>query len=105
MELCRAVGRSLFDFVTDDKRAFTITFSDLQVKVDEGDSALSSAAFSLILPLEGSTAGEKVEIEFAVTGAAGVQRFKAAVILRLFLFDNVGLDGHAQVIGLAGQVG
>lgn len=63
-------GNRKFDFEpSDDKRALTILFSDLQVKVDEGDSAVSSTEFSLVIPLEGSTE-ERIEIEFAVTGAA-----------------------------------
>ena len=44
-------------------------------------------------------------IEFAVTGAAGVQRLKAVVVFGKLLFDNIGLDRDAQVIGLAREVG
>ena len=87
-----------FDFaLSDDKRAFTITFSDLQVKVDEGDSALSSAAFSLILPLEGSTAGEKVEIEFAVTGAAVTNGGATATMMLSISGQSIVADFPADV--------
>ncbi|HEU0218810.1 MAG TPA: hypothetical protein VFQ90_19285 [Stellaceae bacterium] len=63
-----------FDYApSGDGRALTIAFSadgPLQAQiVDDGDPAISSAAFSLAVPLEGST-GEKVEIEFSLTGLA-----------------------------------
>lgn len=54
--------------VSDDKRALTLTFSDLRATVGGGKSLapMSTRMFSLVLPLEG---GEKrVEIEFIVQG-------------------------------------
>ena len=33
------------------------------------------------------------------------ERVEPAVVLRQLLLDDVGLDGHAQVVGLAGEVG
>src|SRR5262245_55960152 len=54
--------------VSDDKRALTITFSDLQATVGGGKSPapISARMFSLVLPLEGDE--KRVEIEFIVQG-------------------------------------
>jgi hypothetical protein len=54
--------------VSDDKRALTLTFSDLQATVGGGKSPapMSTRAFSLVLPLEGDE--KRVEIEFIVQG-------------------------------------
>ena len=49
--------------------------------------------------------GVNALVQFAVARAAGVQRFEAAVVLRQLLLDDVGLDGHAQMIRLAGEIG
>ena len=53
--------------VSDDKRALTVTFSDLQVTVggSKSPAPMSTRVFSLIVPLEGKD--ESVEIEFIVT--------------------------------------
>jgi len=61
--------------VSDDKRALTLTFSDLQVTVggSNSPSPISTRVFSLVLPLEGDKKDEKdekrVEIEFIVQGS------------------------------------
>jgi len=54
--------------VSDDKRALTLTFSDLQATVGGGKSpaSMSTRMFSLVLPLEGDE--KRVEIEFIVQG-------------------------------------
>ena len=54
--------------VSDDKRALTLTFSDLQATVGVGKSPtpMSTRAFSLVLPLEGDE--KRVEIEFIAQG-------------------------------------
>src|SRR5262245_33797084 len=54
--------------VSDDKRALTLTFSDLQATVGGGKSPLpmSTRLFSLVLPLSGDD--KRVEIEFIVQG-------------------------------------
>src|SRR5258708_5147505 len=44
-------------------------------------------------------------VEFAVVGIAHVQRRIAAVIFRELLLDDVRLDGYAEMVGLAGEVG
>jgi hypothetical protein len=54
--------------VSDDKRALTLTFSDLQATVGGSKSSAprSTRVFSLGLPLEGDE--KRVEIEFTVQG-------------------------------------
>ena len=54
--------------VSDDKKALTLTFSDLQATVGGGKSPASmpTRMFSLVLPLEGDE--KRVEIEFIVQG-------------------------------------
>src|SRR5260370_14388567 len=44
-------------------------------------------------------------IEFAVAGIAHVEGLVAAVIFRELLLDDVGFDGDAEMVGLAGEVG
>ncbi|MCI0703881.1 MAG: hypothetical protein L0241_22720 [Planctomycetia bacterium] len=64
-----AQSKEHFDLaVSDDKRALTFTFSELQAKVGGGKSpvATSTRVFSQTLPLEGDE--ERVEIEFIVQG-------------------------------------
>lgn len=53
--------------ISDDKRALTLTFSDLKVSVGGSRSAapVSTHAFSFVVPLEGDE--KKVEIEFIVS--------------------------------------
>ena len=48
--------------------------------------------------------GANALIELAVTGTARVKRPIAAIVLREFLLDDVGLDRAAKVIGLSGEV-
>lgn len=43
-------------------------------------------------------------IEFAVAGAAGVEGFETAIDFRELLFDDIGFDGDAKVVGLTGEV-
>ena len=49
-------------------------------------------------------AGREFAID-ALVGLAELQGVVAAVVLGELLLDDVGLDGDAEVIGLAGQVG
>jgi hypothetical protein len=55
--------------VSDDKRALTLTFSDLQTAVGGSKSAapISTRMFSLVVPLEGDD--KNVEIEFGVSSS------------------------------------
>ncbi len=50
-------------------------------------------------------AGVDGGIELAVGRIAGVECGVSAVVGGEFLFDDVGLDGDAEVVGLCGQVG
>jgi hypothetical protein len=54
--------------VSEDKRALTLKFSDLEVTVGTGKSPapMSTRVFSLVLPLQGDE--KRVEIEFIVQG-------------------------------------
>ena len=54
--------------VSDDRRALTLTFSDLQATFGGGKSPapMATRVFSLVLPLEGDE--KRVEIEFTVQG-------------------------------------
>ncbi|HUL05516.1 MAG TPA: hypothetical protein VLV76_04235 [Candidatus Acidoferrum sp.] len=55
--------------MSDDKRAFTLTFNDLKVTSEAGQPSaapISAHVFSLVVPIEGY--GKNLEIEFAVSG-------------------------------------
>ena len=49
--------------------------------------------------------GVNALVEFSVAGVAHVEGHVAAVIFGHFLLDDVGLDGDAEMIGLAGEIG
>lgn len=63
--------------ISDDRRAFTLTFSDLQASAGQQASAMRH--FSLAVPLEG--AKPKTEIEFTVQGFAFTTAGAAATLL------------------------
>jgi hypothetical protein len=44
--------------------------------------------------------GVNALIKLAIAGTSGVQGFEAAVVLGQFLFDDIRLDGDAEVISL-----
>src|SRR6266478_2514650 len=44
-------------------------------------------------------------VEFAVAGIAHVEGLIAAVIFRELLLDDVRLDGHSEMVGLASEIG
>lgn len=55
--------------VSDDNRALTLTFSDLEVAVGGlAPVSLATRVFSLVLPLEDGQEQERAEIEFVVQG-------------------------------------
>jgi len=56
--------------VSEDKRAFTLRFSDMLAAVDAGKASapVATRTFSLVLPLE--SAPDTVQISFAVSGFA-----------------------------------
>ena len=49
--------------------------------------------------------GVNTLVKLAVAGIAYVESLVAAVIFRKLLLDDVRLDGHAEMVGLAGEVG
>ncbi len=64
--------------VTEDGRAFTLTFSDLVSTVEGPDSLpVSASLFSVVLPLHGQG---KAEIEFGFSGAAIVTQGATATL-------------------------
>ena len=67
--------------VSEDKKAFTLTFSNLQAAVvDSGETAVAMRAFALVLPLEGDD--KKATITFAIN--AGVVTKAAATATLVF---------------------
>src|SRR6266852_2716875 len=76
--------------------------------VDEASAAHVAVGNLVAGQVDGMIAGEigvDALVEFAVAGIAHVEGLIAAVIFREFLLDDVGFDGHAEMIGLAGEVG
>src|SRR6266852_4714027 len=76
--------------------------------VDEASAAHVAVGDLIAGQVDGMIAGEigvDALVEFAVTGIAHVEGLIAAVILRELLLDDVGFDGRAEMIGLAGEVG
>ena len=53
----------------------------------------------------GGELGVDALVEFAVGAGARVEGFESAVIFGELLFDDVGFDGDAEVVGLSGEVG
>src|SRR5262245_39127438 len=49
--------------------------------------------------------GVNALVKFAVARIAHVESFVAAIIFRKLLFDDVGFDGDAEMVSLAGEVG
>ncbi len=43
-------------------------------------------------------------VQLAIGAIAGIQGQEAAVVLGQLLLDNIGFDGHAEMIGLSRQV-
>src|SRR5215469_4640197 len=76
--------------------------------IDEAGAAHVAVGHLVAGEIDRVIAGEiRVDalIEFPVAGIADVQRLVAAVIFRELLLDDVSLNSHAEVIGLAGEVG
>src|SRR5208337_1715005 len=49
--------------------------------------------------------GVNALVELSIAGIPYVQGFIAAVIFGQLLLDDVGLNGNAEMIGLAGEIG
>src|SRR5258708_1860011 len=76
--------------------------------VDEAGAAAEAVDDLVASEVDGMIAvefGVDALVEFAVTGVADVERGIAAVIFGELLLDDIGLDGDAEMVGLAGQVG
>ena len=76
--------------------------------VDEAGAAHVAVGDLIASQVDGVIAGEigvDALIKFAVAGIAHIEGLVAAVIFGELLLDDIGLDGHAEMIGLAGEVG
>src|SRR4029077_11689472 len=76
--------------------------------VDKAGAAHVAVGDLIASQVNGMIAGEvgiDALVEFAVAGIAHVEGLVAAVIFWELLLDDVGFDGHAKMIGLAGEVG
>ena len=72
--------------------------------VDETCAPHEAIRHLVAAKIDGMVAGEievNALVELAVTGIAHVESLIAAVVLRKLLLNDVGLDGHAQMICLA----
>jgi hypothetical protein len=59
--------------LSEDKRAFTVTFSDgATIQLSKASAPIATKVFSLVIPLEGT--GDKAEIEFILQGGRKHQR-------------------------------
>ena len=65
--------------LSEDKRALTLTFSDLVATVDSSSPPSVTRDFSLVLPVEGSDGN--TEIEFSISGAAVVTPGATATLM------------------------
>src|SRR5215813_5905894 len=68
--------------MSDDKRAFTLTFNDLKVTSEAGQPSAAPIAahvFSLVLPIEGY--GKNLEVEFAVSGTVVTNEHATATLM------------------------
>ena len=76
--------------------------------VDEAGAAHVAVGDLIAREVDGVIAAEigvDALIKFAVTGIADVECGVSAIIFGELLLDDVGLDGDAEMIGLAGEVG
>jgi hypothetical protein len=74
-------GKDKFDFhVSDDKRAFTLTFQDFQLNLEGGKSAtpIGSRVFTAVVPVQGDE--KRVEIAFGVSAFAATTEGATATI-------------------------
>ena len=76
---------------------------DAPPRVDEADAAGVAVDDLPAGEVDGVVGGELVVDERV--GLAELEGVVAAVVLGLLLLDDVGLDGDAEVVGLAGEVG
>jgi hypothetical protein len=72
--------------------------------VDQRTAAHVAIGDLIAAKLDGMIAGREIGVDF-FAGLAELQRVVTAVILCELLLDDVGLDGDAEMIGLAGEIG
>ena len=68
--------------ISDDKRAFTLTFDDMKVTAEATKAPIgpiSAHVFSLVVPIEGY--GKNLEIEFAVNGTVLTEEGSTATLM------------------------
>src|SRR5437660_10617821 len=73
--------------------------------IDQASAAHETVGHLIATEINGMVAGEigvNAFVELTVAGIAHVQGLVAAVIFGEFLLDDVGLNGDAEMVGLAG---
>src|SRR6267143_1488378 len=96
--------------LVDDRRGhgfFEIVRAGSAAAVDQTRAAHIAVRHLVAAQVNGMIAaqvGVNALVEFAVAGIPHIERLVAAVVLRQFLLDDVGFDGHAKMVGLAGEV-
>src|SRR6267154_6917448 len=87
---------------------FEVVCTGCAAGVDETGAAHVAIRDLVAAKVDGMIAGEvgvNTFVEFAVAGIAHVEHLIAAIIFGELLFNDVGFDGDAEMIGLAGEVG
>src|ERR1700694_5622969 len=89
-------------------RFFEVVGARRSAAIDQACAAHVAVGHLVARQVDGMVAAEigvDALVEFAVAGIADVKRRIAAVIFRKLLLDDVRLDGYAEMVGLAGEVG
>src|SRR6266403_3334965 len=76
--------------------------------VDQANTAHVAIGDLIARQIDGMVAakvGVDALVKLAVAGIAHVEGLVAAVIFRELLLDDVRLDGHAEMVGLASEIG
>jgi hypothetical protein len=87
---------------------FEVVCAGRAAAIDQACAAHVAVGHLVARQVDGMVAGEigvDALVEFAVAGITHVEGLVAAVIFRELLLDDVRLDGHAEMVGLAGEVG
>src|SRR6202158_5811140 len=87
---------------------FEVVCAGSAAAVDEAGAAHVAVGDLIAGQVDGMIAGQvRVDafVELAVAGIAHVEGLIAAVIFGELLLDDVGFDGDAEMIGLAGEIG
>src|SRR6266576_1165886 len=87
---------------------FDVVGAGRAAAIDQACAAHVAVGHLVARQIDGMVAAEigvDALVEFAVAGIADVERRIAAVIFRELLLDDVRLDGYAEMVGLAGEIG